>query len=251
MRKNLSIRSRFHRLAFWWVTLNSLPRFRWVKIKSSPRFRWVNAALYPAVFTADGDMRQALNNLQATHSGFGYVNQENVFKVCDQPHPQVISDCIAHCLQGNVDDAYDRIKFLYQAGFSAMDIIGTVYRVTKNFNSAGVCFIFKTFQVTSINLPRPVCLSPKHTAAIVVHYNTRKLALKVHFCNEKENGAHPVYIRDDEKRHKTSVCRVCYLVIVCSRFKDSESRIQLVISFVFCFVSSSLRPGGDARVRQT
>jgi hypothetical protein len=29
-------------------------------------------------------MRQALNNLQATHSGFRFVNQENVFKV--QPY---------------------------------------------------------------------------------------------------------------------------------------------------------------------
>ncbi len=33
------------------------------------------------VFTADGDMRQALNNLQATVAGFGLVNQANVFKV--------------------------------------------------------------------------------------------------------------------------------------------------------------------------
>jgi replication factor C subunit 2/4 len=39
------------------------------------------------IFTAEGDMRNALNNLQSTHSGFGYVNSENVYKVCDQPHP--------------------------------------------------------------------------------------------------------------------------------------------------------------------
>lgn len=32
------------------------------------------------IFTADGDMRQALNNLQATHSGFGLVNRDNVYK---------------------------------------------------------------------------------------------------------------------------------------------------------------------------
>lgn len=35
------------------------------------------------VFTADGDMRYALNNLQATFAGFTLVNKENVFKVCD------------------------------------------------------------------------------------------------------------------------------------------------------------------------
>ena len=33
------------------------------------------------MFTAQGDMRQALNNLQSTFDGFGFVNADNVFKV--------------------------------------------------------------------------------------------------------------------------------------------------------------------------
>ena len=33
------------------------------------------------IFTADGDMRQALNNLQATYFGFGLVDAAAVFKV--------------------------------------------------------------------------------------------------------------------------------------------------------------------------
>lgn len=33
------------------------------------------------LFTAQGDMRQALNNLQSTAQGFGHVSSENVFKV--------------------------------------------------------------------------------------------------------------------------------------------------------------------------
>ena len=36
------------------------------------------------IFTAQGDMRQALNNLQSTFQGFGHVNSENVFKVCQE-----------------------------------------------------------------------------------------------------------------------------------------------------------------------
>ena len=42
---------------------------------------YVPEGLEAIIFTADGDMRQALNNLQATFSGFRFVNQENVFKV--------------------------------------------------------------------------------------------------------------------------------------------------------------------------
>ena len=34
------------------------------------------------VFTAQGDMRQAINNLQSTADGFGFISSENVFKVC-------------------------------------------------------------------------------------------------------------------------------------------------------------------------
>jgi replication factor C subunit 2/4 len=45
---------------------------------------YVPEGLEAIIFTADGDMRQALNNLQATHSGFHFVNQENVFKVTTQ-----------------------------------------------------------------------------------------------------------------------------------------------------------------------
>ena len=37
--------------------------------------------LEAVVFTAQGDMRQALNNLQSTFEGFGFVKSENVFKV--------------------------------------------------------------------------------------------------------------------------------------------------------------------------
>lgn len=42
---------------------------------------YVPEGLEAIIFTADGDMRQALNNLQATYSGFRFVNQDNVFKV--------------------------------------------------------------------------------------------------------------------------------------------------------------------------
>ena len=33
------------------------------------------------LFTADGDMRNALNNLQSTAAGFGVVNENNVYRV--------------------------------------------------------------------------------------------------------------------------------------------------------------------------
>ena len=52
------------------------------------------------IFTADGDMRYALNNLQATAAGFSMVNKDNVFKVCDQPHPDLMENVLKSCLNG-------------------------------------------------------------------------------------------------------------------------------------------------------
>lgn len=58
------------------------------------------------VFTAQGDMRQALNNLQSTNNGFGHVNSENVFKVCDEPHPLLVKEMLEFCSKGNISKAY-------------------------------------------------------------------------------------------------------------------------------------------------
>ena len=86
------------------------------------------------VFTAQGDMRQALNNLQSTHEGFGHVNSENVFKVCDEPHPELIKDMLTSCAKSELDPAYKTVKHLWNLGYSAEDIITNVFRVCKTHN---------------------------------------------------------------------------------------------------------------------
>eukprot|EP00040_Diaphanoeca_grandis_P011766 m.60321 g.60321 ORF g.60321 m.60321 type:complete len:359 (-) comp22828_c0_seq1:248-1324(-) len=95
----------------------------------------VDEGMEALVFTAQGDMRQALNNLQATVAGFGLVNAENVFKVCDQPHPLIVTSMIELCQNGKVTDAYDKMKVLFDMGYAPVDIVGTVFQVVKNFSS--------------------------------------------------------------------------------------------------------------------
>lgn len=94
---------------------------------------YVPEGLEAIIFTADGDMRQALNNLQATHSGFSLINQDNVFKVCDQPHPILVANLISHCLSAEIDNAYGIMKHLCDLGYSATDIITTLFRVVRNY----------------------------------------------------------------------------------------------------------------------
>jgi len=86
------------------------------------------------IFTAEGDMRQAINNLQSTWSGFGFVSGTNVFKVCDQPHPIIIQKMMRSCEKGEVDAALKSLTELWNQGYSAVDIVTTIFRVVKQFN---------------------------------------------------------------------------------------------------------------------
>ena len=88
--------------------------------------------LEAVIFTAQGDMRQALNNLQSTFEGFGLVKSENVFKVCDEPHPLLVKDMLTHCTDGKFDQAYKVMNHLWKLGYSPEDIITNVFRVCKS-----------------------------------------------------------------------------------------------------------------------
>lgn len=95
---------------------------------------YTDEGLEAIVFTSQGDMRQGLNNLQSTVQGFGHVNSENVFKVCDEPHPMLIKDMLNHCSKGNIDEAYLIMKHLYSLGYASEDIVSSVFRVCRNQN---------------------------------------------------------------------------------------------------------------------
>jgi replication factor C subunit 2/4 len=75
------------------------------------------------VFSAEGDMRQAINNLQSTHAGFGFVDGNNVFRVVDQPHPYKVETMIKNCHLCNIDAALSMLKELWY-----VDIVGFIPR---------------------------------------------------------------------------------------------------------------------------
>ena len=52
-------------------------------VVDAEKFEYTSCGFDAIIFTAEGDMRYALNNLQATAAGFDIVNKDNVFKVCD------------------------------------------------------------------------------------------------------------------------------------------------------------------------
>lgn len=89
------------------------------------------AGLEAILFTADGDMRQAINNLQSTVAGFGFVSAENVYRVCDSPHPAAIQGILEACIGGDLDRAQAGLEELLALGYSAIDLVSTFFRVAK------------------------------------------------------------------------------------------------------------------------
>lgn len=93
--------------------------------------KYNSEGLQALIFTAEGDMRQAINNLQSTVAGFGFVNDVNVFKIVDQPHPLVIQKILQFCLQSDIDSAIDLMDTLWNKGYSAIDIVTLTFKVAK------------------------------------------------------------------------------------------------------------------------
>ena len=116
-------------------------------VSDSEKFSTTPEGFQALIFTAEGDMRYALNNMQATAAGFDQINQENVFKVCDQPHPDLMQNVIKSCLMGKLTDACSEIDKVFNEGYNIVDLINTLTRVIQNMkefpkDATNLFFIF-------------------------------------------------------------------------------------------------------------
>ncbi|KAF2280340.1 P-loop containing nucleoside triphosphate hydrolase protein [Westerdykella ornata] len=108
---------------------------RLMQIVRAEDVKYSDDGIAALVFSAEGDMRQAINNLQSTHAGFGFVNGDNVFKVVDSPHPIKVQAMIKACHECKVEDALQTLRELWDLGYSCHDIISTMFRVTKTVDT--------------------------------------------------------------------------------------------------------------------
>ena len=92
-----------------------------------------DSGLEALVFSAEGDMRNALNNMQSAFIGFNTVTRETVLRVCDTPQPHDLANALNGCIASDWSLAYDQLENLYKKGYSVGDIIGAFLRVLKNF----------------------------------------------------------------------------------------------------------------------
>ena len=128
------IQSRCAILRFGRVSDEELLR-RLVEICEAEKVQYSDEGLAAIVFTSEGDMRQAVNNLQSTWMGLGFVSPDHVFTVCDQPHPLVVRELLERCQAGDVDAALDKLEHLWSLGYASLDIITTLFRVVRTMDT--------------------------------------------------------------------------------------------------------------------
>ncbi|KRW98377.1 P-loop containing nucleoside triphosphate hydrolase [Pseudocohnilembus persalinus] len=126
-----AIQSRCAILRFTKLTEKEILK-RIMKIIELENIPYDEDALSMLLFTTDGDMRQAINNLQATYMGFKKLTKENIQKVCDIPNLGDLEETIQYCIDGDFQSAQRKIYPLWQEGYTAFDLVQTLYKLIIN-----------------------------------------------------------------------------------------------------------------------
>ena len=93
----------------------------------------------PIPYTHTGTVHPAVVLI---HVGSGTVNAENVFKVCDQPHPLLVKQMLEACLVGDIETAHEgtiscRFFFWFSSQFSCIQ--GFIYCIFIHHSYYFVC----------------------------------------------------------------------------------------------------------------
>ena len=79
----------------------------------------------------DGDMRAAVNGLQATAVRYGLVNAENVQSTVDAPSPTAMAEVYDAMRKGDLRTALTVLAGLEARGHSASDIVQSLFRAAR------------------------------------------------------------------------------------------------------------------------
>jgi len=89
------------------------------------------------IYVAQGDMRKAVNSLQAAASiDVNSISRETIYRTTATANPDEIKNLIETALRGNFRAARKELnRLLYEEGLSGEDIVGQIYRVVSEMDN--------------------------------------------------------------------------------------------------------------------
>ncbi|MEM0380427.1 MAG: replication factor C small subunit [Desulfurococcaceae archaeon] len=101
-------------------------RLAWIAEKE--KVKYVDEALDVIYELSEGDMRKAINILQAS-SALGEVTVDTVYKVVGLAHPREVRQMLQQALSGNFNEAREKLReLMINYGLSGLDIIKQIHR---------------------------------------------------------------------------------------------------------------------------
>lgn len=101
-------------------------------ILEKEKVEYTFCGLQAIALNSNGDLRKAVNDLQMVFKGFNVVNGDNVFKICDYPSTESISNILQACVSNNINKAICEFDSILNSGYSIQDIIESFVLVCKD-----------------------------------------------------------------------------------------------------------------------
>jgi replication factor C subunit 2/4 len=109
-------------------------RIKLEKICQKENIKYDIKGLNIIISISQGDIRQAINNLETTYYGYVEITEENVLKLCYHPHPKIILSIIQECVNMNFYKTIENIDDLKKSGYCANDILLTLLNTLRDIN---------------------------------------------------------------------------------------------------------------------
>ena len=83
------------------------------------------------IFISDGDMRNAINNLQAVATARGLVSKINVYEICDVPRIEDILNLFICARNGSLDEVIHEFEKIWNQDYCIHDLINYMGKVIE------------------------------------------------------------------------------------------------------------------------
>ena len=128
-----SIQSRCMILRYIPMTSENIKR-RLETICKKENIKYDDNGIKTIISISQGDIRQAINNLEATYHGYAHISEDHVLKLCFHPHPKIIIDIIKESVNLNLLKCIDSIHDLKNHGYCSNDILLTMLNMLREIN---------------------------------------------------------------------------------------------------------------------
>lgn len=107
---------------------------RLIHICSKENIEYDEKGINAIIYMSQGDIRNAINNLESMYYSYDKITEQNVYKLCYQPHPTNIIEIIQNCVNKNFTKSINKYEELLTQGYCNSDILQLTLNILQQIN---------------------------------------------------------------------------------------------------------------------